>query len=261
MSAVQVAAHGGRRLVEEAVVEPLVVAVVEAELLELPLEIPVGLGGEQHVGMDGSDGGDDVGPVLGVGHRTGPFAPGAAEHVVEHEHRHVAAHAVGEAADVDERVDGGLSEPGGEGVELGDVGPWREVGVAPAGDHGVADGEELVGCSRQVVGVAEDEVLGMGGQPGVVGGDVVGNEVDDEPGASCGECLAGRQRGRRVRRSGRRRRSGGCSRRTRSRRLVGSRRGWLGSRRGGTASRARGGLLRGCGPRRPSARRHRSRLA
>ena len=189
----KVVAHGRRRLVEETVVEPLVVAVVEAELQQLPLEVPVGLGGEQHLRVDGSDGGDDLRPVLAPGHRTWSVSPCPSEHVVEHQHGHVAPHAIGQAADVDEGVDGGLPEPGSEGVELGDVGPWREVGVAPAGDHGVADGEELARRPRQVLDVAEDEVVRSVAEPGVIGGDVVGDEVDDEPGASGSERLAGSQ--------------------------------------------------------------------
>ena len=48
---VQVAAHRLGALVREPVVEALVVAVVEALLLERPLEIPVGLGDEDEVGM------------------------------------------------------------------------------------------------------------------------------------------------------------------------------------------------------------------
>ena len=46
----EVAAYVRGAGVEQAVVEALVVAVVEAELLELPLEIPVGLGDEQESG-------------------------------------------------------------------------------------------------------------------------------------------------------------------------------------------------------------------
>ena len=60
----QVAAHRPGILVEQAVVEPLVVAEVEAELLQLPLEVPVRLGDEQESGMLGPDGADHLGPVL-----------------------------------------------------------------------------------------------------------------------------------------------------------------------------------------------------
>ena len=45
----QVAAHGLGGLVDEPVVEALVVAEVEALLLQRPLHVPVGLGDEQEV--------------------------------------------------------------------------------------------------------------------------------------------------------------------------------------------------------------------
>ena len=47
----QVAAHRLGALVHEPVVEALVVAVVEALLLERVLEVPVGLGQEDEVGV------------------------------------------------------------------------------------------------------------------------------------------------------------------------------------------------------------------
>ena len=62
----QVAAHGVGALVDQPVVEALVVAVVEALLLERPLHVPVGLGDEHEVRAARLDAADHVRPeVLG----------------------------------------------------------------------------------------------------------------------------------------------------------------------------------------------------
>ena len=126
------------------------------------------------------------------GDGAGPFAPRAREDVVQHQHRHVAAHAVGLLGDVDQRVGRGLAQAGRERVELGDVRPRREVRVAAAGDDGVADREEARRLAGEVVGGALDEVLGMVDEPGVVGGDVVGHEVDEQPHPALGQRGPGR---------------------------------------------------------------------
>ena len=71
---------------DEPVVQPLVVGVVEALLLQVPLQIPVDLGHEQEAGMLFLDARDGVGPEgLSLD------APGAFEDVGEDEHGHVAA--------------------------------------------------------------------------------------------------------------------------------------------------------------------------
>lgn len=59
-------ADGSGALVDQAVVEPLVVAVVEALLLEVPFEVPVRLRDEEEIGVALADLADDVRPeVLG----------------------------------------------------------------------------------------------------------------------------------------------------------------------------------------------------
>ena len=113
--------------VHEPVVQPLVVAVVEAELLELPLEIPVGLGDEQHLRVDARAPEITSDQYSASGGRTDAVAPGAPEDVVEHQHRHVATHTVGQVPDLDERVDRGLPKSGRKSVELRHVRPRWEV--------------------------------------------------------------------------------------------------------------------------------------
>src|SRR6185437_9037642 len=71
------------------IVEALVRGIVEALLLHGPLEVPVDLGHEAEPGITLPYLARGLGPEgLGVD------APGALEHVGEHQHRHVAADAV-----------------------------------------------------------------------------------------------------------------------------------------------------------------------
>ena len=117
------------------VVEPLVVAVVEALLLQGPLQVPVGLGEKAELGPAGLDGRNECLPVVGRGRCADALAPGAPEDVVHHQHRHVATDPITLTGDRGHRVEGRSPQAGLEGVELQDVRPGWEVGVAPAGEH------------------------------------------------------------------------------------------------------------------------------
>ena len=178
---------------DEPVVEPLVVAVVEALLLERVLEVPVGLGQEHEVASASLDGIDQRRPVLPVG--TGPraIAPGALEHVVHHQHRHVAPHAVALVGDGRDGVGGGAPEIGRERVQLDDVRPRREVRVAAVGEHAIPDADEGRGVAREVLVIALHEVLGVRRGPRMVGRDVVRHEVEQQPEAALGHRLARRR--------------------------------------------------------------------
>ena len=177
---VQVPVHGVGAVVHEAVVEPLVVAVVEALLLQRPLEIPVGLGHEHEAGMGALHSGDHGRPVVGV--RSGPTAltPRALEGVVHHQHRHVAAHAVALRGDRAQRLDHGRTEVGRERVQLHDVGPGGEVRVAAVREHAVADADERRRIPREILVAPAHEVLRVRLRPRVVGRDVVRHEVEKQ---------------------------------------------------------------------------------
>ena len=56
----------------------------------------------------------------------GSSAPGAGEHLVGHEHRHVAAQPVALRTEFGEQVGHGVAQAGRERVELHHVRPWRE---------------------------------------------------------------------------------------------------------------------------------------
>ena len=116
------------------------------------------------------------------------------------------------SADVEQRVGGGLPQAGRERVELGDVRPRREVGVAATGDDRVADGEEARWIAGEVVGAPLDEVLGVVGEPRVIGSDVVGHEVDQQAHPTLGERGSGGGKAAPAAEARRRPRSGGCSR-------------------------------------------------
>ena len=92
---VEMLAHRPGMAVAEAVVEPLVVGVIEALLLERPFQVPVDLGHEEEAG-------NALAHALG---RRRPeerrtLAPGSLEHVRQDQHGHVAAHAVALTGDL-----------------------------------------------------------------------------------------------------------------------------------------------------------------
>ena len=139
----QVAAHRRRVLVREPVVEPLVVAVVEALLLQRVLHVPVGLGDEDQVVVrsprartpsPAARGArcarrprwSSASPCRSARRRTSP--PAAAQQLA---HRR--------------------PQRGRERVELDDVRPRREVRVAPAGDDRVADAQPRRRVAREVL--------------------------------------------------------------------------------------------------------------
>ena len=135
----QMPVHRGGAVVEEPVVEALVVAVVEALLLERVLEIPVGLGQEDEVGAALPHGPDHGRPVVLLRPLARPTAPGALEDVVHHQHRHIAADTVALLGDPTERVDHRAAQVSRERVQLDDIGPCWEVRVTTVREHAVSD--------------------------------------------------------------------------------------------------------------------------
>ena len=131
---VQVGAHRADVALLQAVVQPFVVAVVEAQLLQVPLTVPVRLGDEPEtrVLVARTAAMTSVQYVCSCGRPA--RSPHVARHdVVEHQHRHVTAHRVGVRRDGGQRRGGQPSKARGEGVDLHDIGPGRKVRVlAPA---------------------------------------------------------------------------------------------------------------------------------
>ncbi len=123
---------------------------------------------------------DDLRPVVGLGRRPHPAAPGAGEHVVHHQHRHVASHAVALFGDPAEHVRGPPAQLFGECVELHHIRPRGEVWIAAVGEDRAADPHERGRVGGQVGVRAKDEPLRMLRGPWVVGRHVVRHEVEDQ---------------------------------------------------------------------------------
>ena len=176
---VKMLAHGPGVAVAQAVVEPLVVGVVEALLLQRPFQVPIDLGHEAEAGMALAD----------LLRRRRPeerrsLAPGALEHVGQHEHRHVAADAVALAGDSHQLADHRLLRVRVGVVELQRVGPAGEIGIAAVGQEQIAllafDPGVVLRGAAQVELRALDEMLGMILDPGMTEPHVIGDEIEHQ---------------------------------------------------------------------------------
>ena len=79
--------------------EPLVITVIESLLLQSPFSIPVYLGDKRKLRRAFLDGGNQVGPVLGVGSSPAWLPQVRSKIELEEKHRHVAANAIARAGD------------------------------------------------------------------------------------------------------------------------------------------------------------------
>src|SRR5208283_918513 len=82
-------------------------------------------------------------------------------------------------AERDKGVGDGVPQRGRERVQLYDVGPWREVRVAPVGNDGGGAEERLRMLGELVLAPAKKAFRPID-EPRVIGGDVVGNVVEDQ---------------------------------------------------------------------------------
>ena len=173
----------------QAVVEPLVVGVVEALLLEGPLEVPVDLGEEEEARDLGSDGLRGPGPE-----RRGGDPPGPLEDLRQDEHRHVAADAVALAGDPPELAEHRLLEGRVAVVQLERVRPAVEVRVAPVRQDARAlarlHAAVVLGLRGELLLRPGHEEVRVLGHPGVVRRHVVRDEVEDEAQAATLQALA-----------------------------------------------------------------------
>ena len=130
---VEVLAHRPRVPLAQAVVEPLVVGVVEPLLLHRPFEVPVHLGHEAEARHPLPHPPGRLRPE-----QRRPAAPGPLEDVRQDEHGHVAAHAVALAGDPQQLADHRLLRGRIAVVELQRVRPAGEVRVPAIGQDQVA---------------------------------------------------------------------------------------------------------------------------
>src|SRR5436190_1372657 len=160
-------AHRPGVTLAEAVVEPLVVRVVESLLLEGPLQIPVDLGHEAEVR-------NPCPHLLGRlrPERLGLDGPGSLEDLRQDQHGHVAAHAVALPGDAHELLDHRVLKRRVAVVELQGVGPTSKVRIAAVGQQQVAalalDPDIIRRRSGLVPFGPGDVVLGMTLDPRVI---------------------------------------------------------------------------------------------
>ena len=134
--------------------------------------------------------------VLGDRRRDRATAPGRPEDVVEDEHRHRADDAVAAGRDLAQRLGHRPRHRRVAVVELGRVGPRREVRVAAVGDPVTTVGADLevaVRVGGPLLGIGVDEPVRVAADPRMVDRDVVRDEVEDEPDAGRRETLAERR--------------------------------------------------------------------
>jgi hypothetical protein len=175
--------------VAQAIVESLVVGVIEPLLLERPFEVPVDLGHEGEAGSVLAHSPCGVGPEGLRANIPRPF-----EHVGEHQHGHVAADAVALTGDFDQFRDHGVLGGWIAVIELQRVGPGREVRIPPVGEHTIAarslDPRIVLRRASQVSFGALHVVLGVLFHPRMIQTGVVGHEIEEQPQAAHTEALA-----------------------------------------------------------------------
>jgi hypothetical protein len=176
----QAASDGGDVAGEQLVGQRLVVAAVEALGHQLRFPPPVGLRDQVQGGVGRPHGRDDLRPERPRPGRADPLPPRALGDVVEEQHGHVHAHPVAAVPERPQRRRRETAGRRGEGVELDHVGPGRQVRVASAGEDPSAHTQERLGGHGEISGGAGDGDLRVGRQPGVLDGDVVGDEVEHE---------------------------------------------------------------------------------
>ncbi len=125
----QMVANHSRITAAQPVIQALVVAVIEALLLQGPFHVPIGLGHKGEVQVLLAHGGDRLRPE-----RFRTHSPGAFKDFGQQQHGHVAAHAVAFAADCGQLLDLGGLQCGIGVVELQRVGPAGIVRVAAMRD-------------------------------------------------------------------------------------------------------------------------------
>ncbi len=170
----------------EAIVEALVVAVVKTLRDQIRFAVPIGLGDEEEVRVQLLHCPCDLLPIGGGTRRAHPVAPRLGNDVVEQQHRHVAPHPVALVGDLRQGLDHRRAQGGLRRVELDDVGPRGEVRIPSHCQHTARRLEEGGWIDLQVRFGASHEVLGVRPYPGMVGRDVVGDEVEEEAHAPSG---------------------------------------------------------------------------
>src|SRR4051794_7055980 len=151
--------------VEQTIVEMLVIAVIEPELLKRPFEVPVCFSDKDELGVPSTYGCNDIGPVLGCGPFSGAVSPSLNEDVVEQKHCHVAAHSITLPGYAVKSIDLSLAQTGREGIQLSGIGPGGEEWISATRNERVLGSEECFGITRMILTGTLDEIFGMCADP------------------------------------------------------------------------------------------------
>ena len=149
--------------INKAVIQPFVVAIVEALLLKVPLLIPIGFGNEQEIGIRTSHGWDEHLPEIGSGLRTCTVAPRLTEDFVHYQHGYVATNAIAHTRDPGHSIKDGFPETGIKHIDLQHILPGRVKGILSAGEHPFADIDKRHRVCFQFINRSPDKKIGVNG--------------------------------------------------------------------------------------------------
>ncbi len=180
LRASQMFADRARQAVHQAVVEFLVVGVIEALLLESPLHIPVNLGQKEETRELRMDALRGPRPEM-----IGGNVPGPLEDLRDNQHGHVTADAITLARDPPQLAEHGLLQIRIAIVQLQRIRPACKVGIAPIGQDSTFAGDlpaaEILRLGGELFLGAGDEEVRVLLHPGMIRRDMVGDKVQDQP--------------------------------------------------------------------------------
>src|SRR5215470_8782019 len=162
------------------IVKGLVIAKIEAFLLELPLHSPIGLGNKAETRMLLLDGRDDFDPVFGSRWLSGAPAPCTFKNCIQEKHGHITADSIALFSYARYSFDGGLSQAWFKGVQLQDVGPCREIGVPSTSKYRSPQFYKREWVVTDVAAISTNEVLRMLMNPRVIWRDMIGNKIENQ---------------------------------------------------------------------------------
>ncbi len=135
-------------VVFQAVIQALIVGVVEAERLQFGLHLPVDFGHKHEVAVLLFDRRDYILPIF-RSRQFDAFGPQIAEHTVDKQHRHIAADAVallGDGLDSRQRLFTPFLR---KGVDLCGIRPGRKVRIATMREDQIIFGHAKVKCGTR----------------------------------------------------------------------------------------------------------------
>src|SRR5690242_14310987 len=116
-------------------------------------------------------------------------APRACEDRIQEQHGHVTANAIALLGNTRYRFNRGSSETRLESVQLKNIRPCREEGIASAREHDVEQLEVRRWIILRIFGTTSDEILRMFGHPRMIRRQVIRHEIENQIHAPLRELL------------------------------------------------------------------------